>query len=293
MYRPVGSIRGSITGPDVGRARAPDPSSAQVQTAPDNANSGGPARLVDGVADDPGAGFPGSLPAGALRPARVPRPLSPSRASGSASTRSCPVATSNAQSRPVRDSPCAVRMNSTVLPSEVTEMLRGSPRVKRCVRACSRGKETGCAGSLTRPILPSGPMGTPSRAIGGFAASTCQPHASRGLDELVGTGRRSVRWARDSHTGGGSDGSIGQLVPHLPLDPEQHGAHAVEPERAHRLGQAEPVRQVVGYGEDGRGGQPVESFVQDAGEAAGGGCLRRGGEVQVHVGIRLSGGRSR
>jgi len=66
-------------------------------------------------------------------------PRSSSRASATGD--SAPVATSNCHKEFTPSVPPPERRNSTRSPSGETRTDRGRPRVKRCVRAASRGKE--------------------------------------------------------------------------------------------------------------------------------------------------------
>ncbi|CAM5589089.1 hypothetical protein SVIOM74S_09491 [Streptomyces violarus] len=67
----------------------------------------------------------------------------PSRARGSAATRSPPSSVSRTLSEFARSVPELERRNTTREPSGATVNERGAPSVKRWVRACRRGKESG------------------------------------------------------------------------------------------------------------------------------------------------------
>src|SRR5699024_5474349 len=72
------------------------------------------------------------------------------------------------------------------------------------------------------------------------------------------------------------------LLLDLALNPAEHAGHATQAQRADRLLQPEPVGHVGGDREQLTGGEAIEPFGQDSGEAAGGGRLLRSGEEQAH-----------
>jgi hypothetical protein len=69
----------------------------------------------------------------------------------------------------------------------------------------------------------------------------------------------------------------------LALDPAEHRRHAAHAEGRDGAGEAQQLRHVVRDGQDFGGAETVESFMQDTGEAPGGGGLGRRLEEETHA----------
>ena len=121
-------------------------------------------------------------------------------------------------------------------------------------------------------------------AVGAHVAG--QPR-SAGQEDLLPRHRRPQRRRSGqlAVAASGEPASGDGLGTHLALDPGEHGDHAAQAQRRDRLGETEAHRGVVGDGQHLGGGEPVETLVQDAGEAAGRRGLGRSVEEEVHVAL--------
>src|SRR5438874_1885881 len=134
---PVGSGRGSTTGPGVGTSATVPRTRSARNSRPASVHA---ATVADGtIAYEP---MPAADSRSRSRRARSPAgrsPASASSAAGSATSRSAPVATSKTYSRSAGSSGPAERRNTTREPSLATPTARGAPHENRRVRAASSG----------------------------------------------------------------------------------------------------------------------------------------------------------